>query len=68
MKAELCHQLQHSHIRAAGEGGGRKVILPSLLALHDFFQRECNISILVSVSSCMFAVLHLRVEPHAAKA
>lgn len=46
-------------------GGGRKVILPSLPDLHDFSQSECNISILVSVSLCGFAVLHLRVEPHA---
>lgn len=45
-----------------GEKGNPPQFLPDL---HDFSQRVCNTSILVSVSLCMFAVLKLRVEPHA---
>ena len=47
-------------------GRERKVILPSLPDLHHISQRDCNISILVSVSLCVFAVLHLWVKAHAA--
>lgn len=44
---------------------GRKIILPSLSYLHDFSQRDCNISLLVSVSLCMFTMLNLWGESYA---
>lgn len=56
IEATFCHLQFSSHVR---KERGRKLILPSLSYVHDFSQRNCNISILVSVSLCMFTMLKL---------